>query len=82
MLAYIISFAVGLGVGGLYALINVASPAPPIIALLGLLGMVTGETVVKHFKSPSQNISQSVAELCTDKQFTVSFNSNEKTPLT
>ena len=38
-----LSFAAGLGVGVLYGLIRVKSPAPPIIALLGLLGMVIGE---------------------------------------
>ena len=38
-----LSFVVGLGVGVLYGLIRVKSPAPPIIALLGLLGMVLGE---------------------------------------
>ena len=38
-----LSFVVGLGVGVLYALVRVKSPAPPIIALLGLLGMVIGE---------------------------------------
>ena len=38
-----LSFAVGLGVGVIYALVRVKSPAPPIIALLGLLGMVIGE---------------------------------------
>jgi XapX domain-containing protein len=38
-----LSFIVGLGVGVLYGLIRVKSPAPPIIALLGLLGMVLGE---------------------------------------
>jgi XapX domain-containing protein len=39
----LISFAVGLLVGVLYGVIRVKSPAPPIIALLGLLGMVLGE---------------------------------------
>ena len=38
-----ISFLVGLGVGVLYGLIRVKSPAPPIVALLGLLGMVLVE---------------------------------------
>jgi XapX domain-containing protein len=38
-----LSFIVGLGVGILYGLIRVKSPAPPIVALLGLLGMVLGE---------------------------------------
>ena len=43
MKVLLISFAVGLGVGILYGLIRVKSPAPPIVALLGLLGMVIGE---------------------------------------
>ena len=38
-----LSFVVGLGVGSIYGLIRVKSPAPPIVALLGLLGMVIGE---------------------------------------
>src|SRR5258707_6417574 len=38
-----LSFIVGLRVGVLYGLIRVKSPAPPIVALLGLLGMVIGE---------------------------------------
>jgi XapX domain-containing protein len=40
-----VSFVVGLGVGVIYGLLRVKSPAPPIIALLGLLGMVVGEQV-------------------------------------
>ena len=43
MKGLILSFVVGLGVGALYGLIRVKSPAPPIVALLGLLGMVLGE---------------------------------------
>jgi XapX domain-containing protein len=43
MKALLISFAVGLLVGVLYGVIRVKSPAPPIVALLGLLGMVLGE---------------------------------------
>jgi XapX domain-containing protein len=39
----LISFVVGLIVGAFYGLIRVKSPAPPIVALLGLLGMVFGE---------------------------------------
>jgi XapX domain-containing protein len=45
MKASVLSFIVGLGVGVLYGLIRVKSPAPPIVALLGLLGMVLGEQV-------------------------------------
>jgi XapX domain-containing protein len=46
MKVLLISFAVGLFVGVLYGVIRVKSPAPPIVALLGLLGMVLGETPV------------------------------------
>ena len=38
-----LSLVVSLGVGVLYGLIRVKSPAPPIVALVGLLGMVLGE---------------------------------------
>lgn len=40
---FLLSLAVGLLVGGLYALLRVPSPAPALVALLGLLGMVVGE---------------------------------------
>ena len=43
MKASLMSSAVGLGVGVIYEFIRVKSPAQPIIALLGLLGMVFGE---------------------------------------
>jgi XapX domain-containing protein len=38
-----VSLAVGLLVGLLYAALRVKSPAPPIVALIGLFGMVLGE---------------------------------------
>ena len=43
MKALVISFLVGLVVGVAYGVIRVKSPAPPIVALLGLFGMVLGE---------------------------------------
>ena len=43
MKGLVVSFVVGLLVGALYGVIRVKSPAPPIVALLGLLGMVLGE---------------------------------------
>lgn len=43
---YLVSIAVGVLVGVLYALLHVRSPAPPAIALLGLLGMLIGEQIV------------------------------------
>lgn len=43
MKTYLVSLAVGLLVGVIYALFNVRSPAPPVIALVGLLGILIGE---------------------------------------
>jgi XapX domain-containing protein len=46
MKPYAISLGVGFLVGVAYALVNVRSPAPPVIALIGLLGMLLGEQIV------------------------------------
>lgn len=43
MKPYLLSLGAGLLVGVVYALINVRSPAPPVIALVGLLGILVGE---------------------------------------
>jgi len=43
MKPYVISLAAGLLVGIIYGLLDVRSPAPPIIALVGLLGILVGE---------------------------------------
>lgn len=40
------SLAVGMLVGVIYAVVNVRSPAPPVLALIGLLGMLLGEHAV------------------------------------
>jgi XapX domain-containing protein len=40
---YLLSLLAGLLVGAIYALLGVRSPAPPAIALVGLLGMLLGE---------------------------------------
>ena len=45
-MVYLISLGAGILAGVLYGLINVRSPAPPAIALVGLLGMLLGEQVV------------------------------------
>jgi XapX domain-containing protein len=49
MKAILISFAVGSMVGVIYALLRVKSPAPPLVALAGLLGMVWGEQIIERF---------------------------------
>lgn len=43
MKPYLISFCVGLLVGAIYGGLQVRSPAPPVIALVGLLGILLGE---------------------------------------
>jgi XapX domain-containing protein len=50
MKLYVVSLAVGILVGIIYALLQVRSPAPPAIALIGLLGMLVGEQVVPTAK--------------------------------
>ena len=46
MKMYVMSLAVGLLVGVIYGALNVRSPAPPVIALVGLLGILLGEQLV------------------------------------
>lgn len=46
MKMYLVALAVGLLVGAIYGLLHVRSPAPPVVALVGLLGMLLGEQVV------------------------------------
>jgi XapX domain-containing protein len=50
MKAYLSSLAVGVLVGVIYNLLNVRSPAPPLVALVGLLGMLGGEQVIPTAK--------------------------------
>jgi XapX domain-containing protein len=58
-----LSFIVGLGVGVLYGLIRVKSPAPPIVALLGLLGMVLGEQFGTWIHTKKVDVSRA-ASVC------------------
>lgn len=46
MKLYLVSLGAGLLVGIVYSLLNVRSPAPPVIALVGLLGILAGEQIV------------------------------------
>jgi len=46
MRVYLLSLGAGLLVGIIYSLLNVRSPAPPVVALVGLLGILVGEQVI------------------------------------
>ena len=46
MKLYLISLAVGVLVGVIYGLLGVRSPAPPVVALVGLAGILVGEQLV------------------------------------
>jgi XapX domain-containing protein len=66
MTGYIVSLLMGLMVGMVYGLVQVRSPAPPLIALAGLLGMVLGEQAVdmakRHFQPPQASTGQPPGE--------------------
>jgi XapX domain-containing protein len=64
MIGYLVSLLMGLAVGVAYGLVEVRSPAPPLIALVGLLGMVVGEQAVDMAKrqfAPPAHISAAQA---------------------
>jgi XapX domain-containing protein len=46
MKVYMYSLAAGVLVGMIYSLLSVRSPAPPLIALIGLAGILVGEQVI------------------------------------
>ena len=46
MKPYILSLGAGLLIGVIYSLMGVRSPAPPIVALIGLAGILAGEQIV------------------------------------
>jgi XapX domain-containing protein len=67
MIGYLVSLAMGLAVGVAYGLVQVRSPAPPLIALIGLLGMVLGEHAIEMAKRhvspfPKASIEQSTCD--------------------
>ncbi|MFZ5704824.1 MAG: DUF1427 family protein [Pseudomonadota bacterium] len=60
MRIYLLSMGAGLLAGLLYSLIGVRSPAPPAVALVGLLGILLGEQALpaakRLFSSPERSI--------------------------
>jgi XapX domain-containing protein len=70
MKIYLVALGVGLLVGVIYALLNVRSPAPPVVALIGLLGMLLGEQAVPVAKRLMSGQAVTVGwfhEQCTSK---------------
>ncbi|WP_407976961.1 XapX domain-containing protein [Brucella pseudogrignonensis] len=51
MKIYVLSLFAGILVGVIYSLLNVRSPAPPMVALIGLLGILAGEQIIPFAKS-------------------------------
>jgi XapX domain-containing protein len=62
MTGYLVSLFMGLAVGAAYGLVHVRSPAPPMIALVGLFGMILGQQAVdmakRRFVPPAQTSMQ------------------------
>lgn len=46
MKMYLLSASAGILVGIIYSLLNIRSPAPPLVALVGLLGILVGEQII------------------------------------
>ncbi|CAN0622319.1 XapX domain containing protein [Burkholderia sp. lig30] len=51
MKSYLLSLGAGALIGVVYSAIKVRSPAPPLIALVGLLGMLIGEQAIPSIKT-------------------------------
>src|SRR5260370_37771445 len=64
MKIYLLSAGAGILVGVIYSLLNVRSPAPPLVALVGLLGILIGEQVIPVGKQLLTGTS--LAAVCRD----------------
>ncbi|MFK4444840.1 XapX domain-containing protein [Caballeronia udeis] len=51
MKAYLLSLLLGVVVGLIYHVVGVKSPAPPTVALAGLLGMLAGEHAITFVRT-------------------------------
>jgi len=72
MKIYLLSLGAGLLVGVIYSLLNVRSPAPPLVALVGLLGILAGEQAVplaRQLLSGSGLVQAWRGEKCRDHMF-------------
>src|SRR6201989_377441 len=72
MRMYVLSLGAGLLVGVIYSLLDVRSPAPPLVALVGLFGILVGEQAIpvgKQLLAGSGLIAAWRAEKCTPHIF-------------
>jgi XapX domain-containing protein len=69
MKVLLLSFAVGVLLGVPYGFIKVKSPAPPIIAPLGLLGMVLGEQVGAWIHTGRVNVTHAASTCLVGKHW-------------
>ena len=51
MKPYLLSLGAGILVGMIYSLLGIRSPAPPVVALVGLFGILLGEQAVPLVKT-------------------------------
>ena len=61
MKPYLLSLGAGILVGIVYALLQVRSPAPPVIALVGLFGILIGEQAVPVAKQVMSGVPFHIA---------------------
>ena len=66
MIGYLVSLVMGIAVGVAHGLIQARSPAPPLIALIGLLGMVLGEQAIDMAKRHVSSFPQASVEQSND----------------
>jgi XapX domain-containing protein len=72
MRVYLFSLGAGLLVGIVYSMLNVRSPAPPVVALVGLLGILIGEQIIpvaRHMLEGSQLAAARRQSQCTPHIF-------------
>ncbi|MGA2549562.1 MAG: DUF1427 family protein [Burkholderiaceae bacterium] len=72
MKSYAVSLAVGVLAGALYGLTGVHSPAPPLVALMGLMGILLGEQLVPiigRYLSQRKLTAKWVATQCKEHMF-------------
>jgi XapX domain-containing protein len=62
MKPYILSLLAGILAGAIYSLIRVRSPAPPMVALVGLLGIVIGVQIIPTGRQLLANTALPIAK--------------------